>query len=115
MKTSKFTKESKAYTKKSVVVLNVMGTEDLKPKRVVAKRASDGMLTHLIYVILVFRHLRNQMLVWKITIIAETQAGIQSKLVDADSQMVHFSKPGILSVRAEKMATRTHTVLPYGH
>ncbi len=48
-----------------------MGTEEFKPKRVVEKRASDGMLTHLIVA------LQSQpigpMLVCKTTIIAETQ------------------------------------------
>lgn len=34
-------------TKKSVVVLSVLDTEDLKQKHAVEKRASDGMLKHL--------------------------------------------------------------------
>ena len=63
-------------TKKSVVVLSVMDTEECKPKHALEKRARDGMLTHLMYVILVTRHLRNQMLVWN-RIIAETQMVFQ--------------------------------------
>jgi hypothetical protein len=48
-----------------------MSTEDLKPKRVRDTRARDGMLKHLIDI--KKRHLEFPMLVWKTTIIAETQ------------------------------------------
>ena len=34
-------------TKKYVVIVDVLDTEDIKPKHAVGKRASDGMFKHL--------------------------------------------------------------------
>ena len=55
---------SKMKTKKCVVVLNVLDTEDLKPKHAAEKRASDGILKHLKRMII--RQNSTPMRVWKI-------------------------------------------------
>ena len=91
-------------TKKYVVVGNALDTEEFKPKRVVEKRASDGMFKHLMSII--NNHQRNLMLVWKATISAEIQmvnpqfgATQQIQLQD----MKHVTQLMILNAR-----TRTH-------
>ena len=63
-------KHHKLLTKKNVVVLTVLGTEDLKAKHAVEKRASDGMFKHHGHILT--RHLTILVLVWN-QISAETQ------------------------------------------
>ena len=40
---------------------------------------------------------------------------IQSKLVNADSQMVQCSQPGMLSMPVERKVTQPHTLVQQGH